>query len=324
VGNVTPRRPLAMRATASTVQRARELFARQHNGADPRHDWPRPDPATQFLASCEWRLWEAYKRHRLDYLQGNGPDPDKNGATDWLLGFYIKLATSPDIKRVCGAQCRSSKYADALLGLLFRESDMMTWANRPADRPVFGELMGKQIARTRAQQERTEHPQAKADLRQFAIMYDAVESLSPAIAEFEREELRTVIARLARPAALTAHPPPAPTSITVGGTVYPLPQPAPSPPGHAGRPAFDNGSEDTYCELVERLVKKAYRGRDELEKAVALIQHFSPGLLGNDSYTANQLGSRLKPFREKPNVRQYLARLEAVFVQNMPLTRMPL
>ena len=119
--------------------------------------------------------------------------------------------------------------------------------------------------------------------------------------------------------------------------MYPLPQPAPLPPVHAGRPAFDHASDNTYYELVRRLVKKAYRGRDELEKAVALIQHFSPGLLSND-YTANQLAARLKPFLDspkvktsdgkkantkKPNVRQYLARLEAVFVQNIPFTRMP-
>jgi hypothetical protein len=281
------------------------------------------------LASCEWHLWQVYKRHSRAHLQGDGLGPYRNEFTDWVLGFYIKLATSPAIKQICGAQCRSRKHTDGLLGLLFLESDRVTGADKPADQPVFGELMGEQIMRVREVADMRARRQAKADLRQFDSMSKAIERLSDCYDESDRNDLRTVIAKYARAAECCVSPPQGPDALILrfGADSETILAPSgtkgPAPTRRPGRPAFDHASENTYCELVRRLVKKAYRGPDELERAVELVQHFSPGLL-EDAYTADQLAARLKPFLDKPGVRPYLARLEAGFVQNTPFTKLPL
>lgn len=320
---------LQVETARRTIQQARDLFVSQNTGHDPLDAWPCPNSATHFLKSCEWHLWQAYKRHSRARLQGQGLDPDRNEFADWVLGFYIKLATSPAIKEICGAQCRSRKHADALLGLLFLESDRVARADRPADQPVFGELMGEQMRRGREVADMRDRRQAKADLRQFAIMSEAIEPLSDCYDESDRNDLRTLIAKHARAAERSVSPPQGPDVLILrfgadSETILALSgQEDPALPRRAGRPPFDHASENTYCELVRRLVKKAYRGPDELERAVELIQHFSPGLL-EDAYTADQLAARLKPFLDKPGVRPYLARLEAGFVQNTPLTKLPL
>lgn len=244
-----------------------------------------------------------------------------SGAEDWILGFYIKFATSPDIKQVCEDQCRSREQADGLLGLLYWESDRMR-PDRPVDDPVFGELMGRQIARAQGRKRKEEQKEARADLRRLDAVDTAIGQLSIPSAE---AELRAIVEKYRSQARSALAPPlPGPTAISINGQVF-----APDPPSDAtsisigcGRPAFDHASENTYLELVRRLVKKAYKtapGPGELEKAVAIVQHFSPGLLPNQ-YDANQLGSRLKAFTSKPGVGTYLKRLEADFVTRTPFT----
>lgn len=294
------------------LHKAQSIRVDQHLDIAAIREWPRPERDRRFLEYCEWLLWQNYNEYPLSY---------GGSFQAWMLGFYIKLATSPCIKEVCEDQCRSREHADGLLGLLYWESDRMT-TDRPADDPVFGELLGRQIAKAQGLKLKEARKTARADLRQFAAMKAAIDRLSPQGGTCVRAELHEVVEKLEGQARSVIVPaPPGPTAISINGLVF-----APDPPSDAtsqsicrGRPAFDHASENTYLELVKRLVKKAYRGRDELEKAVAIVQHFSPGLLPNQ-YDANQLGSRLKPFSSKPGVSKYLKDLETHFVTRAAFT----
>jgi hypothetical protein len=294
-----------------TLDTAHAIWTEQHPAIVSRGQWAKPDKERNFLDYCEWLLWEHYMRWTRS---GNVL---KSGTEEWILGFYIKLATSPDIKRVCGDECRSREQADGLLGLLYRESDRMR-PDRPADDPVFGTLMGRQIARAERLKLIEEQKQARADLRQFAAMKAAMDRLSLQ----DQTELRKVVEKYECEARRVLAPPlRGPAAISFNGELWapPAPSPSASTPARRGGPSFGHASDNTYLALVQRLVKKAYRGRDELEKAVAIVQQFSPGLLPNQ-YDANRLGSRLKPFTSKPGVSQYLKGLETDFVTRTPFT----
>lgn len=295
-----------------TLDKAHALWTTKHFGIVSRGQWPKPDTERNFLEYCEWLLWKHYMRWTRS---GNVL---RNGAEDWILGFYIKLATSPEIKHVCEDRCRSREYADALLGLLYQESDRMR-PDRPADDPVFSTLMGRQIERAHQRKVKEAQKTARADLRRLDAMDPSIGRLSIPSAE---AELRAIVEKYrAQARSVLAPPPPGPIAISINGQLIAPPPPSPSAltPPHRGRPPFDHASDDTYLELVRRLVKKAYRGRDELEKAVAIVQHFSPGLLPTQ-YEADQLGARLKPFIDKPGVREYLNGLETHFVTRAPFT----
>ena len=88
--------------------------------------------------------------------------------------------------------------------------------------------------------------------------------------------------------------------------------------GH-GRSAFDKASQNIYFELDRRFVRNTYQGPDKVEKAVELIQHFSPGLISN-AYDANRLGARLKPFLEKDAIRDQVNGEEDYYVNQYPFT----
>lgn len=315
---------------AQTVQRAMEIFACQHDGRDPMSAWPCPDHEDNLLASCEWRLWEAYKGCIRSH-QDKDDGPSMNGFTKWILGFYIKLATSPDLQRVCADRCRSRAVADALLGLLFWEADRFRPDGRTSERP-FTRLMGAKISREQAAIEVQERRKARADLRQFTLMYQAVERLSSHYFEADREELRTVIAKHERPAEAYANPSRGPDQIIIrlgvqSVTIAPSPQEDDEArEARKGRDQFGGSSTNTYAELVRRLVKRAYRGQDLSRTVVAIIQHFSPGLLP-DSYGAktypnkDEFSSRLAKYMRHPRAQAYVKSEEAHFIDHAPLTK---
>lgn len=293
---------VAATATTPTVQRARDLFADQHNGHDPLDAWLCPDPQTHFLASCEWRLWQMYKRNK-----GDGPDPDKNGFTDWVLGFYIKLATSETIRQVCEARCRSRTHADALLGLLFRDSDIIC-SGLPDGSAVFCSTLVQNRLSVKAQQE--EQRRARKDLKLFTAMRRAIDQLTGPDDSPRKLALRKALAPHERSALdLTGGPPE--IVFKIGGRTEifrPDPSHVPVPSTlSSGQPRYTGADTNTYLELVRRLARQAYDGRDYVKMAGALIQDFSPKLLPKTYFTRSypdkdRLSPRVDAFLKIPYV----------------------
>jgi hypothetical protein len=325
-------------------KQARARWREQHSGlAFPTWQQSEPDQSKDFLEYCAWRLWREITHIKMT---GNEQSQFNQDCLDWLLGFYIKLATSEDLKRVCDwsqglapqRRAHKRKYADGLLGILLRESDRMH-PRRPADQAVFTGLLGGQTKKIRKDKMRDELRKAKADLRVFRGCKAGLDRLSDRIDPETRTALRENFERHERDCEQALN---SPTSFTIGGPNgetsevdfhSPLPGSDSQP---RGRPKFDRAAENTYCELVRRFVKQVYRGRDVDRKTVAIIQHFTPGLLPDtykvmaydtDIPNKDELSSRLAKFmksldalNKKDPRRAYMDNLEVHFLKRSPFT----
>ena len=298
-------------------QEALSIWRAKHPSLVSPSDWSKPERERNLLEYCEWGLWQAAYINRL------GGSRFSQEQEDWYLGFYLKVASSEAIRQVCQAQCKSREHADALLGLLFRESDRMR-PNRPADDPVFPGLLREQINREQDRKHKEEQKRFRGDLRQFAAIKAASAQLCGPYGDHERAELQQALGtfeKYERKAQQGSAPHLGPDCIWFEGMTVSLSRDRATIPltTRRGRLALDNASKNIYFELVRRLVRNTYQGPDEVEKAVELIQHFSPGLLSN-TYDVNRLGARLKPFLEKDGVRGQVNGQEDYYVNQYPFT----
>ena len=324
--------------TPSTFQRARDLFADQHNGHDPLDAWPCPDSTTQFVASCEWRLWQAYKRLSRAYPQGEGLPPSQQEFADWTLGFYIKLATSEHIRQVCEGQCRSRAHADALLGLLFRDSDIIC-SGLPDGSAVFCSTHVRNRLSAKAQQE--EKRRAKHDRKALTAIRSRIDQLTGPDDSPRKLELRKASA-LYEPSALALTDGPTEIVFNVDGRtniIRPDPPHVPSPcTPSSGHPRFTGADTNTYLELVRRLVRQAYAGRDYVKMTGRVVHDFSPALLPENYFTSHypdkdRLSPRLAAFLkiplsstgpapEFPTMRRLVDWYEAMYLTTSSFTRL--
>jgi hypothetical protein len=166
--------------------------------------------------------------------------------------------------------------------------------------------------REQERKHKEEQKRFRGDLRQFAAIKAASAQLCGPYGDHERAELQLALGtfeKYERKAQQGIAPHLGPDRIRFEGmTVSPSRDRATTPL-----------TQTIYFELVRRLVRNTYQGPDEVEKAVELIQHFSPGLM-SDAYGANRLGARLKPFLEKNGVRDQVNGEEDYYVNQYPFT----
>ena len=130
-------------------QEALSIWRAKHPSLVSPSEWSKPEGERNLLEYCEWGLWQAVYSNRFNGSRFSQYEED------WYLGFYLKVASSEAIRQVCQVQCKSRGHADALIGLLFRESDRMR-PNRPADDPVFPGLLREQMNREQERKHKKE------------------------------------------------------------------------------------------------------------------------------------------------------------------------